>query len=117
VRQLFAVLIACATLSTTTGLAHAGACVDQIATFEQAPQLGHPPTWEALQQAQTYSQLMLSADLARAETLDAQGNEERCLLAARHAKLELEHRVGTMGLAAPQSHALEIRDRIINGSL
>jgi hypothetical protein len=82
-------LAVCAALATTTGLAHAGACIDQLATLQQAPQLSHQPVLESVRQAQTYSELMLSADLARAETLDAQGNEEKCREEARRAKHEL----------------------------
>ena len=89
-RRLSAVLIVWATLTTTTGLAHAGACVDQLTTLQQAPQLSHQPMPESVRQAQTYSELMLSADLARAETLDSRGNEEKCRLAARCANHELE---------------------------
>ena len=87
--RLSAMLAVCAALATTTGLAHAGACVDQLTTLQQAPQLSHQPMLESVRQAQTYSELMLSADLARAETLDVQGNEEKCREAARRAKQEL----------------------------
>ena len=81
-RRLSAMLAVCAALATTTGL-HAGACVDQLTTLQQALQLSHQPMLESVRQAQTYSELMLSADLARAETLDVQGNEEKCREAAR----------------------------------
>jgi hypothetical protein len=55
-----AVLIVCATLSATTGLAHAGACADQITELRQAAKLGHQPTPESVRQAQTYAQLMFA---------------------------------------------------------
>ena len=51
--RLSAVLTVCATLSATTGLAHAGACADQTSQLRQAAQLGHKPTPEAVSQAQT----------------------------------------------------------------
>ena len=82
-RRLSVVLAICAVLATTAGLAHAGPCVDQLTTLQQAPQLSHQPMRESMKQAQTYSELMLSTDLARAETLDSPGNEEKCRLAAR----------------------------------
>ena len=63
--RLSAVFIVSATLSATTGLAHAGACADQITQLRQAAQLGHKPTPEAVRQAQSYAQLMFAADLAR----------------------------------------------------
>ena len=100
-RRLSAMLAVCAALATTTGLAHAGACVDQLTTLQQAPQLSHQPMLESVRQAQTYSELILSADLARAETLDAQGNEEKCRLAARRAKHESEERAETTALIPP----------------
>src|SRR6516225_2985950 len=90
-------LAVCAALATTTGLAHAGACVDQLTTLQQAPQLSHQPMLESVRQAQTYSELILSADLARAETLDAQGNEEKCREAARRgpsASAPPQHKTG-----------------------
>jgi hypothetical protein len=107
--RLFAILIVYATLSATTGLAHAGACADQIAQLRQAvrpsavdpatrptapqsieAQLHHQPTPGTVGQGQTYAQLMFTAALVRAEALDAEGNEADCLLAARHAKGLLE---------------------------
>jgi hypothetical protein len=87
---LSAVLIVCATLSATTGLAHAGACADQVTQLRQAAQLRHEPTPEQVRQVQTYDQLMFDAALAEAEALDAEGNEADCLLAARRAKQMLE---------------------------
>ena len=101
VRRLSAIIAVCAALSTTTGLAHAGACVDQLTTLQQAPQLSHQLMSESVSRAETYAQLMLSADLARAETLDAQGNEEKCRLAARRAKHESEERAETTALIPP----------------
>lgn len=89
-RRLSVILIVCATLGTTTGLAHAGACTDQIAELRQAPQDGLKPEWGSLGQGRTYRQLMFSADLALASALDALGHEEDCQLAARRAKLELQ---------------------------
>ena len=62
----------------TTGFAHAGVCTDQITRLRQAAQIGHQPT-------SGYAQLMFSADLIRAEALDAEGKEEACLPAARSA--------------------------------
>jgi hypothetical protein len=88
--RLSTVLIACATLSATTGLAHAGACADQITQLRQAAKLGHQPTSESVWEVQTYAQLMFAADLAQAEALNAEGNEAECLLAARRAKQTLE---------------------------
>jgi hypothetical protein len=88
--RLSAVLIVCATLSATTGLAHAGACADQTTQLRQAAQIGHQPTPETVGQAQTYAQLMFDADLAQAEAQDAIGNEAECMLAARRAKQRLE---------------------------
>jgi hypothetical protein len=88
--RLSAVLIVYAALSSTTGLAHAGACANQITQLRQAAQLGHQPTPESVRQAQTYAQLMFAADLAQAEALDAEGNEAECLLAAHRAKQMLE---------------------------
>jgi hypothetical protein len=88
--RLSAVLIVCATLSATIGLAHAGACADQITQLRQAVKLGRQPTPESVRQAQTYAQLMFAADLVQAEALDAEGNEAACLLAARRAKQTLE---------------------------
>jgi hypothetical protein len=89
-RRLSAVLIICATLSATTGLAHAGACSDQIRQLRQAAQLSHEPTPESVNQAQTYGQLMFAAALAEAEALDSLGNEAGCAVAAGHAKQMLE---------------------------
>src|ERR1700758_1482423 len=84
--RLSAVFIVCATLSATTGLAHAGACADQITQLRQAAQLDHEPTPESVGQAQTYGQLIFAAELTRAEAQDALGHEPDCLLAARRAK-------------------------------
>ena len=85
-----AMLIVCAALSTTTGLAHARGCVGQIMQLQQAAQLDHQPMPESVPQAKSYDQLLFAADLALAEALDADGQEEACLLAARRAKQELE---------------------------
>jgi len=82
--------MACATLSATTGLAHAGACAGQIKELRQAAQLGHEPTPESVGQEQTYAQLIVAAELAQAEAQDALGHEPDCLLAARRAKQVLE---------------------------
>jgi hypothetical protein len=95
VHRLSAILAVCAAVATTTDLAQAGPCVDQLTTLQQVPQLSHQPVPESMKQAQTYSELMLSTDLARAETLDSPGNEEKCRLAARRAKHELEDWGGT----------------------
>jgi len=85
-RRLSALLIVCATLGTTTGLAHAGVCTDQIAQLRhQAPQDGLKLESEALGQGSTYRQLMFFADLTRAEAIDAEGNEEACLPAVSSA--------------------------------
>jgi hypothetical protein len=81
-----AVLIVCATLGATPGLAHAGACSDQIAQLRQAAQVDHEPTPESVNQSQSYDQLMFAAALAEAEALAADGNELDCLVAARRAK-------------------------------
>jgi hypothetical protein len=67
--RLSALLIVCATLSATTGLAHAGACADQITQLRQAAQLDHEPTPESVGQAQTYAQLSFAAELAQAEVI------------------------------------------------
>jgi hypothetical protein len=69
--RLSALLIVCATLSATTGLAHAGACAQQITQLRQAAQLDHEPTPESVGQAQTYAQLSFAAELAQAEAQDA----------------------------------------------
>jgi hypothetical protein len=84
--RLSAVLIVCATLSATAESAHAGACAEQITQLRQAAQLAHQPTPESVRLAQTYAQLMFAADLARAEALEAVGNETECLLSARRAE-------------------------------
>ena len=81
-----AVLIVCAALGATTGLAHAGACSNQIAQLRQAAQVDHEPTPESVNQSKTFDQLMFAAALAEAEALDAYGNEPDCLVAARRAK-------------------------------
>ena len=86
--RLSAVLIVCAALSATTGLAHAGACADQITQLRQAAQLDHQP--ESVGQGQTYAQLIVAAELAQAGAQDALGHEPACLLAARRAKQVLE---------------------------
>jgi hypothetical protein len=85
-RRLSSLLMVCASLSATTGLAHAGACADQITQLRQATQLDHEPTPGTVRQVQTYSQLMFVAALAEAEALNAEGNEAECLLAAGRAK-------------------------------
>ena len=105
--RLAAAIIVCATLGPT-GLAHAGACADQITQLRQAArqsaapgagptapqsvgaQLHHQPTPESVGQGETYAQSTFAAALARAEALDAEGNETECLLAARKAKQMLE---------------------------
>jgi hypothetical protein len=109
VSRLSAVLIVCATLSATTGLAHAGACADQIAQLRQATrrsaadpaarptapqsigaQLHHQPTPESVGKGETYAQLTFAADLAQAEAQDALGNEAECMLAVGRAKQRLD---------------------------
>jgi hypothetical protein len=87
---LSAVLIVCAGLGATTGLAHAGACAEQLTQLRQAARVGHEPTPESVRQIQSYAQLMFAAALAEAEALDPEGNEADCLLAARRAKQMLE---------------------------
>ena len=89
-RQLSAVLVVCATLNATMGLAHAGACADQITQLRQAAQLDHEPMPESVGQAQSYAQLSFAAALAQAEAQDALGHEPDCLMAARRAKHVLE---------------------------
>jgi hypothetical protein len=84
--RLSTVLIVCATLAATTGLAHAGACADQITELRQAAQLDHEPMPESVAQSRSYDQLMFAAALAEAEALAAYGNEPDCLVAARRAK-------------------------------
>ena len=88
--RLSVALIVYAALSATTDSAHAGACADQITQLRHAAQLAHQPTPESVRQVQSYAQLMFVADLARAEALDAVGNDADCLLAARRAKQMLE---------------------------
>jgi hypothetical protein len=84
--RLSAVLIVCATLSATTGLAHAGACADQITQLRQAAQLDHEPTPKSVEQAQTYVQLIFAAELTQAEAQGALGHEPRSrLVKARQA--------------------------------
>jgi hypothetical protein len=90
IRRLSTALILCATLATTTGLAHAGACTDQIAQLRQAPKEGLKPDSESLGQGRSYRQLMFSADVERASALDLLGHEEECLLAVHGAKLDLQ---------------------------
>jgi hypothetical protein len=85
-RRLSTVLIVCAALSTTTGLAHAGACADQISELRQAAQLSNGPMPESVSQAQTYAQLMFASALAQAEAHDVLGHEAACLMAVRRAK-------------------------------
>jgi hypothetical protein len=77
-----------ATVSVTTGPAHAASCSYQIAELRQAALLNHQTTPETVWEAQTYAQLMFAADLALAEAKDAERNEGECLLAARRAKQE-----------------------------
>ena len=90
-RRLSTVLIVCATLGPTTGLAHAGVCTDQIAQLRrQAPQYGLKPDTDSLEQGGTYRQLMFAADLTRASALDALGREQDCQQAARSAKRALD---------------------------
>jgi hypothetical protein len=84
-------LILCATLGTTTGLAHAGTCTDQIALLRQAQEGGPQPESEPLGQGKSYRQLMFSADLTRASVLDTLGHEEECQLTVRRARLELQN--------------------------
>jgi len=68
----------CATLGTTIGFAHAGICTDQITQLRRAAQIAHRPTLG-------YAKLMFSAELTRAEAMDAEGNEEACLPAVSTA--------------------------------
>jgi hypothetical protein len=68
----------CAALGATMDFAHAGVCADQITQLRRAAQIGRQPT-------SGYAQLMFSADLTRAEAMDAEGKEEACLPAARSA--------------------------------
>ena len=84
--RLPAVLIVYAALSATTGLAHAGACADQITQLRQAAHLDHQP--ESVGQGQTYAQLIVAGELAQAEAQDALGHEPNCT--ARRAKQVLE---------------------------
>ena len=70
--------LTCATLGTTMGFAHAGVCADQITQLRRAAQIGHQPP-------PGYAKLMFSADLVRAEAMDAEGNEEACLPAVSSA--------------------------------
>jgi hypothetical protein len=68
----------CAALGTTIGFAHAGVCADQISQLRRAAQIAQQPN-------PGYAQLMFSADLTRAEAMDAEGNEEACLPAVSSA--------------------------------
>jgi hypothetical protein len=68
----------CATLGTAMSFVHAGVCADQITQVRRAAQIDHQPT-------PGYAQLMFSADLTRAEALDAEGNEQACLPAVSSA--------------------------------
>jgi hypothetical protein len=81
---------ALATVSVTTGLVQAVSCSDQIADLRKAARLSHQPIPETVWQAQTYAELMFSADLALAEAQYALGRNDECLLSARHAKEELQ---------------------------
>jgi hypothetical protein len=85
-RPLTAALIFCAALSIMAGSANAGECTVQITQMRQAAQRNHQPMPDSVTHAQTYAQLMLAAELAEAEALDAIGSEADCLLAARRAK-------------------------------
>ena len=62
----------------TLGAGYAGVCADQITQLRGAAQLDHQPP-------PGYAKLMFSADLVRAEAMDAEGNEEACLPAVRSA--------------------------------
>jgi hypothetical protein len=75
--RLSVLLIVCATLSATTGLAHAGACADQSHSCGR-------------QHSLITNQRRNAAELAQAEAQDALGYEPDCLLAARRAKQVLE---------------------------
>jgi hypothetical protein len=61
----------CVTLATTIGFAYAGVCADRITQLRRAAQIARRPT-------PGYAELMFSADLTRAEAMDAEGNEEAC---------------------------------------
>jgi hypothetical protein len=71
ISRLSAASIVCATLSVTTGLAHAGARADQITQLRRAAQLGHESTPESVGQAPTHAQLSFAAALAQAEAQTA----------------------------------------------
>lgn len=62
----------------TLGTGYAGVCADQITQLRRAAQIGHQPP-------PGYAKLMFSADLVRAEAMDAEGNEEACLPAVSSA--------------------------------
>jgi hypothetical protein len=81
---------ALAAISMTTSSAHDASCSDQIADLRKVARLNHQPTPETVWQAQTYGQLMFSADLALAEAQDAEGNNGECLLSTHHARQELQ---------------------------
>ena len=88
-RRISATLIVAAALSTTTGFAHARDCSGQITQLQQEAQLDRQPTSDSAPHAKSYDALMFAADMALAEALHADGNEEECLLAAGRAKREL----------------------------
>jgi hypothetical protein len=63
--------------------------------LRQEALLNHQATPETVWKAQTYAELMFAADLALAEAQGAERHEDECLLAARHAKQELQEGLGT----------------------
>ena len=103
------VLLVCAVLSITAGLAHAGPCSEEIAKVRQAArdsagdpalgpttqqsvgaQLGHQPTPESVGRAQAEAQSRFAAALERAEALDAEGKTAECTDAVGEARQLLE---------------------------
>jgi hypothetical protein len=99
------------TLALGIASADAGPCTADIARFEntvrnsaQNPgagpsgrqtvgaQLGHEPTPGSIEQAEEQAQTRFETTLARAKTLDAQGNGAECTQALSEAKLLFEAR-------------------------
>jgi hypothetical protein len=105
-RKTPAILIVGATLALGIVSAHAGPCAADIAQFESTvrnsaknpdagpmgpqtigAQLGHEPTPASIKRAEEQAQTRFDTTLARAKTLDEQGNGAECAQALGDAKL------------------------------
>jgi hypothetical protein len=105
-RRLISALVAGLPLVLSVASAHAGPCSSQIAQFEQAvrqsadnnpgagptadqtvgAQLNRQPTPGSVQRAEEQTQATFEAALARARTLDAQGDRDGCTQALADAE-------------------------------